>query len=209
MNFTLVSWRFCTQDLWYNCQQRQMTSVSRISSNTTTDGANKRYQRPFKKTWLAALITTVKFCNYFPPVHESLSLCLINGTKRTQEKRICITQRASTRGNSFGNRNPLQFIRHPQDLSCLYKPGQRLFYSNRVEHQECGSGVNQNWKRFFLNLEKCFSKLITRENWEDPLWFLRAPSLIIERSLERLAGGLRAAETFKSVIFCPCPGLLQ
>ena len=83
VNFTLVSWRFCTQDLWYNCQQGQMTSVSRIRSNTTTDGANKRYQRPFKKTWLAALITTVQFCNYFPPFNESLSFCLINATKRT------------------------------------------------------------------------------------------------------------------------------
>lgn len=47
-----------------------------------------------------------------------------------------------------------------------------------VQNQECGFGVNQNWKSFTSNLEKCFSKPIKREDWEGPLvlpW-----SLIIE-----------------------------
>lgn len=41
--------------------------------------------------------------------------------------------------NKFRNRNLLSFIRESHYLNCFSIPRQGLFYSNGVEHQECGS----------------------------------------------------------------------
>ena len=49
-------------------------------------------------------------------------------------------------------------------------------------------------KKFIPNLESCFSELMKREGWEEPLWFLGAPLLGVRRALERLVRGLKALE---------------
>ena len=44
--------------------------------------------------------------------------------------------------------------------------------------------------------------MIKREDWEEPLYFLRALSLGIWRTLERLVRGLKACEVLKFAIIC-------
>lgn len=52
---------------------------------------------------------------------------------------------------------------------------------------------------FILNLEKSVSNLTKREDWERPLWFLRAPALGIRGNLGKLVRRLSVPEALQFV----------
>lgn len=79
------------------------------------------------------------------------------------------------------------------------KVGTALYNSSGIEHPAQSASVNQDWKRFIPNLQKCFSKAVKRESWEEPLLFLRAPPLIIWKVLERLLRELKAPKALKFI----------
>lgn len=83
----------------------------------------------------------------------------MNRGGRTEEKRVCVSQKGLKKRDRFRDRNLLRFIRHPHYVNCVSVLRQELFTA-----VELNAGVSQDRKRVISNLEKCFFKPITRDD---------------------------------------------
>lgn len=97
------------------------------------------------------------------------------------------------------DRNILKFVRDSDCLACFNTPRQGLCYSSVVEHHAFSSGVSWDWKRLIPHLERCFSELKKKENWDERLCFSGVPSLKIGRTLKRLVRQLKEPQALKFV----------
>ena len=102
-----------------------------------------------------------------------------------------------TKRDRLTDRNILKFVRDSDCLACFNTPRQGLCYSIVVEHHACSSGVSWDWKR--PRLERCFSELKKKENWDEHLYFSGVPSLKIGRTLKRLVRQLKEPQVLKFV----------
>ena len=125
------------------------------------------------------------------------SLGLINGWVEELWRKRC-TSFKGLRQKKSSLKDRKLFVRDPHCLNCISPPRQGLLYSSGVGHRECGSYVNwtrrdpsQVWRNVSLSWE--------REGWEEPLYFLGAPSLTVGRKLERLFRGLMLSPMFEPV----------
>jgi len=115
-----------------------------------------------------------------------------------EEKDVHLSKDLDKKKSSLKDRKLLMFIRDPHYLNCISPPRQGLLYGSGVGHRKCGSYVNwtrrdpsQVWRKVSPSWE--------REGWEEPLYFLGAPSLTVGRKLERLFRGLILSAMFESV----------
>ena len=87
---------------------------------------------------------------------------------------------------------------------------QGLFYSNKFDHQECGSSVSNNWKRFISKLEKVSQSRLRGKIGKSPCWPWEPPSQRTGGMLVRLVRRLKAMKALKFVtVYFQCPGSLQ
>ena len=127
------------------------------------------------------------------------SLGLINGWVEELWRKGCISFKGPRqKKNSLKDRKLLMFVREPHYLNCISPARQGLLYSRGAGHRQCGSYViwtrralSQVWRNVSPSWEK--------EDWEEPLYFLGAPSLRVGRKLERLFRGLMLSGMLESV----------
>ena len=104
-----------------------------------------------------------------------------------------------TKRDRLTDRNLLKFVRDSDCLMCFNTPRHGLCYCIVVEYHACSSGVIWDWKRLIPCLERCFSELKMKENWEEHLYFSEVPTLQFGRALKRLVRQLKEPQVLQFV----------